>query len=194
MRKKCFRFFGGLLKTQENWLNRMSENGWRLTSVRKLTYEFEPCDPGEYEYRVEFVAHQSYDSSRDYRDFLEELGYRVFYKNINLNYSLGKVRYRPWAQKGGRIATSETTYNRELMIVEKRRDGKPFELHTSYSDLARYYREIRGPWLFLFLLFALGAVWKGSFLLALCSLMGLIPTLFYQRQIIRLNRKAKIHE
>ena len=53
------------------------------------------------------------------------MGYSVFYKNINLNYSVGKVRWRPWAEIGGRIATNTTTFNRELLIVEKENDGKP---------------------------------------------------------------------
>ena len=30
MSKKCYRFFGGLLNTQEKWLNKMSEKGYRL--------------------------------------------------------------------------------------------------------------------------------------------------------------------
>ena len=28
MRKKCYRFFGGLLIAQANWLNKMSEKGY----------------------------------------------------------------------------------------------------------------------------------------------------------------------
>ena len=43
----------------------------------------------------------------------------------------GKVRLRPWAEKGGRIATNATTFNRELLIVEKDNDGKP----VSYTHL-----------------------------------------------------------
>ena len=34
------------------------------------------------------------------------------------------VRFRPWAEPGGRIATNATTFNRELLIVEKQADGK----------------------------------------------------------------------
>ena len=30
MRKKCYHFFGGLLNAQANWLNKMSEKGYRL--------------------------------------------------------------------------------------------------------------------------------------------------------------------
>lgn len=31
MSKKCYRFFGGLLTVQKNWLNKMAEKGYRLT-------------------------------------------------------------------------------------------------------------------------------------------------------------------
>jgi len=47
-----------------------------------------------------------------------------------------EVRLRPWAEMGGCIATNATTFNRELLIVEKSNDGKPFELHTSYAEEA----------------------------------------------------------
>ena len=47
MSKKCYRFFGGLLNTQEKWLNKMSEKGYRLVRTGKLLYEFEKCKPDE---------------------------------------------------------------------------------------------------------------------------------------------------
>ena len=162
MSKKCYRFFGGLLNTQEKWLNKMSEKGYRLVRTGKLLYEFEKCKPDEVTYCVEFIGEKSKESSIDYANFLEDMGYKVFFKNINLNYSVGKVRWRPWAERGGRIATNTTTFNREILIVEKANDGKPFELHTSYDDKEKYYRNLRNPWLFLLLMFALFAVTKQS--------------------------------
>lgn len=144
MSKKCYRFFGGLLTAQEHWLNKMSEKGYRLIRAEKMLYEFEACKPDQVKYCVEFIAQKSKANASDYHEFLEGMGYKVFYKNINLNYSVGKVRLRPWAEKGGRIATNATTFNRELLIVEKDNDGKPFELHTSYEDKENYYRTIIG--------------------------------------------------
>ena len=38
MSKKCYRFFGGLLQTQERWLNKMAQRGYRLTTVGKLVH------------------------------------------------------------------------------------------------------------------------------------------------------------
>ena len=134
MSKKCYRFFGGLLNAQANWLNHMSQKGYRLVRTGRMLYEFEKCNPDEVTYCVEFIGEKSKDNATDYANFLEDMGYKVFFKNINLNYSVGKVRLRPWAEMGGYIATNATTFNRELLIVEKANDGKPFELHTSYAD------------------------------------------------------------
>lgn len=117
MSKKCYRFFGGLLNTQEKWLNKKAQNGYRLIRTVKLLYEFKKCKPNQVKYCVEYIGEKSQNSAKDYHDFLEDMGYKVFYKNINLNYSVGKVRWRPWAEKGGRIATNATTFNRELLIV-----------------------------------------------------------------------------
>ena len=194
MSKKCYRFFGGLLTVQKNWLNKMAEKGYRLIRTGKLLYEFEKCKPGQVQYCVEFIGQKSKANAEDYHDFLEEMGYSVFYKNINLNYSVGKVRWRPWAEIGGRIATNTTTFNRELLIVEKPNDGKPFELHTSYADKEKYYRNLRNPWLFLLLLFALFAIIKHSIVLGIFSLVSAIPSILYQLQIINVRQKAKTWE
>lgn len=194
MNKKCYRFFGGLLATQEKWLNKMSEKGYRLIRTGKLLYEFEECKPNQVKYCVEFIGEKSKRNSADYKAFLEDMGYTVFYKNINLNYSVGRVRWRPWAEKGGRIATNATTFNRELLIVEKENDGKPFELHTSYEDKASYYSNLRNPWLLLLLLFGLLGVINRSFVAVIIALVSLIPVIVYQVQIMKLKREANTKE
>lgn len=194
MNKKFYRFFGGLLTAQENWLNKMSEKGYRLIRTGKLLYEFEECKPGQFQYCVEFIGQKSKENAQNYHDFLEEMGYSVFYKNINLNYSVGKVRWRPWAEKGGRIATNATTFNRELLIVEKENDGKPFELHTSYEDKESYYNNLRNPWLLLLLMFAVFTVVNQSVILGILALISLIPVILYQSQIMKNRREAKTKE
>lgn len=100
MSKKCYRFFGGLLNTQEKWLNKMSEKGYRLVRTGKLLYEFEKCKPDEVIYCVEFIGEKSKESSIDYANFLEDMGYKVFFKNINLNYSCWKSSLAPMGRKG----------------------------------------------------------------------------------------------
>ena len=194
MSKKCYRFFGGLLNTQEKWLNKMSEKGYRLVRTGKLLYEFEKCKPDEVTYCVEFIGEKSKESSIDYANFLEDMGYKVCFKNINLNDSVGKVRWRPWAERGGRIATNTTTFNREILIAEKTNDGKPFELHTSYDDQEKYYRNLRNPWLSLLLMFALFAVTKQSIIFGIFALVSVIPGSIYQIQIMKIRKEAKTQE
>lgn len=194
MSKKCYRFFGGLLQTQERWLNKMAQRGYRLTAVGKLAYHFKECQPGKVVYKVDFIGHKSHRNAQDYHDFLEDVGYKVFYKNINLNYSIGKLKFRPWAEKGGRIATHQTTFNRELLIVEKENDGRPFELHTFWEDQTEYYRSIRNPWLTLFVMLALFAVIYGSWHFFLWALLTALPVVFYQYQIIKAKKESKVQE
>lgn len=194
MSKKYYRFFGGLLTAQANWLNKMSEKGYRLIRTGKMLYEFEECKPNQVKYCVEFIGQKSKDNAKDYYDFLEDMGYKVFYKSINLNYSIGKVRWRPWAEKGGRIATNATTFNRELLIVEKANDGKPFELHTSYEDKESYYSNLRNPWLLMVLMFAIFTVVNRSIVLGMLTLILLIPVLVYQAEIMKNRHEAKTKE
>ena len=191
---KKYRFFGSFLTAQEKWLNKLSSQGYRLIRVGKLLYEFEYCQPNEVQYRVEFIGEKSREKAEDYRIFLEELGYRVFYKNINLSYSIGKVRYRPWADKGGRIATNSTTYDRELFIIEKKNDGTPFEIHTSKDDMIWYYSKLRNPWLcFLAIFGAMGIIFR-SIVCGTFAAFSIVPMLLYQMKIVKLKKEKRLEE
>ena len=148
MSKKYYRFFWGFLDKQKKWLNEMADKGLRLVNTGRAWYEFEDCEPSKYRYAVEFVGEKSKQSAKEYASFLEDCGYRVLFKNLNLDYSVGKVIVRPWADKGGRIATTKGSYNKELLIVEKENDGKDFELHTDENDVIEYKKTVRKPWIF----------------------------------------------
>ena len=193
MKKYCF--FGSFLSAQEKWLNKMASKGYRLVRTEKLMYEFEECQPNEFQYHVEFIGEKSKEHAEEYKRFLEdEMGYRVMYKNINLNYSVGKVRYRPWAEKGGRIATNSTTFNRELLIVEKENDEKPFELHTSYDDMISYYKILQKPWLFMAIVFGILGIAMRSALFGAFAVISLMPLIFYQISLSKLKREANTKE
>ena len=194
MSKKYFRFYGGLIASQEKWLNRMATNGYRLIRTTKAIYEFEKCDPGQYQYRVEFVGHKSKPAAEDYARFLEDYGYQVFYKNINLNYSIGKVQVRPWADKGGRLATNSSTYNRELLIVEKVNDGVPFELHTTYEDKQVYYKSMRKPWIFLLIISAILSIPLGQIVWGVFAIISVIVLIVFQIELSKLKEQADIEE
>lgn len=190
--KKCYRFFGGFIDTQEKWLNKMVSEGYRLVSTGKITYEFEQCKPNEYQYAVEFIAQHGLKSAQNYRSFLEELGYKIFYKNINFNFSFGKVKWRPYGSGTGQISTNPGTYSKELFIIEKRADGKPFELHTTNSDKSNYYKPLRNAWLTITTLFLVLSIWqfitaraytKEVIVFAILGVLCLVPTIKYQKKI-----------
>ena len=143
-------------------------------------YEFEPCAPGQYQYCVEFVGEKSKQGADDYVRFLEDCGYRVFYKNINLNYAVGKVRVRPWANQGGKIATNATTYNRELLIVEK----------VSQRDC----KNRRKPWLFLFVWSAAAGVIFRQKVWWLFAAVALAALIAFQVELAELKKQGKIQE
>lgn len=194
MSKKCYRYYGGLLVSQANWLNKMAKKGYRLIRTGKILYEFEECTPGQYQYCVEFIGQKSKESATDYAHFLEDVGYRVFFKNINLNWNVGKVVVRPWAEQGGRLATNSTTFNRELLIVEKETDGNPFELHTTYEDKANYCRQMRRPWLYLFLVSVVLGILMRTWVWGVFGAISVVGLLMCQIELFRLDKQAKTKE
>lgn len=193
-KKTCRRFFGGMLGAQERWLNRMAAEGWRLSGCGVASYTFEPAEPGAVQYAVEYVAHKSPQDVQDYKAFLEEMGCRVFYKNLNWHYSVGKAELRPWAERGGRVATRRTTLDKELLIVEKPNDGRPFALHTTLEDVSGLYAVLARPWLFMALVFIGAGLMAGLPALAAIGLLVLAPGLFCSLEAARLARQAQTCE
>ena len=209
MSKTVFRYFFDFHDGQEKWLNHMAEDGYRLKKCGRLTYTFDECRPKEYEYAVEFVGERSYSKAKDYRKYLESMGFHTFTKNINFNFSYGKVRWRPYAKGMGQIAASPGGFNKELLILEKKRDGKLFELHTDIHDKLSTYKTVRRAYAWSVLMIALlGAMtflpnvlsvsepvtWGlRSALLILFSLF-VIPTVKYSSLVKFLKEESKAFE
>lgn len=200
--KKIIRYFGGFIETQEKWLNSMSEKGYHLVRTGRLIYEFEECIPYKYIYCVDFVAHKSYGELKEYKQFLKDIGYQVISKNANLNWSVGKVRWRPYGDGFGKIATSPGNYNKELLIVKKENDRKPFELHTTIEDKMFYYKVQRNAYLSLFLLTIFLFSWVyyktsqitiyNSVILVFAFLL-LFPTVLLQKRYTHLRKQSMLN-
>ena len=154
MNRRVFRFFFDFLDGQVKWLNGMASQGYRLRACGKLSYVFEECEPGAYEYAVVYVGNESGDEAQKYRQYLESMGFRAFTKNINLNFSMGKLRWRPYAKVGGQIATLPGALNKELLILEKKKDGTSFELHTTARDKQMIYSAVRNMYMYAAILLA----------------------------------------
>lgn len=176
---KVLKFFGPFLEKQQEWLNEMASNGYRLVKAGKAIYEFEECEPDDYLYAVEYVGNMDYEELKKYYEFLEEIGYTVYYKNINLNYSVGKVKFRLYKKKPYIPVTNSTSHNKEILIVEKKNDGKEFKLHTTKDDVIAYYKEFIRVYATMFSLCAVLAIVLKSIVLGVLAALFLIPTLVY---------------
>ena len=149
-----YRYFGPMLKAQAKWLNEMSLRGWRLADTGKMDYSFIPCEPGEYQYAVDFVGNLSRAHGDDYAAFLSCFGYRTWFKNVNLLWTRGKARWNPAGVPGARISSDRTNLDRELLIVERRAEPGEFRLYTSAEDEIEVLRDMRRRSLYPVLIFA----------------------------------------
>ncbi len=193
MEKIYHRFFAGLLLSQEKWLNKTARGGYRLKSTDKTTCTFEES-ADEWEYRVEYVDYMPKGEADGYVGFLRELGYEVFFKNINLNYSMGKVYFNPFNKKCNRLVSDATNLNREILIVGKRKDSKPFQLRTSNDDKIRYFLALSYPWFGFTAAFAVTAVIMKSAVMAAVAGVFLITTIIIIINLLRLKKEHRLHE
>ena len=76
MRKVVYKWFSAWEhEKEEKWLDEMCQKGYGLESVSFCRYEFAPCEPGEYSYRLEMLDNMpSHSESVDYIKFIEETG------------------------------------------------------------------------------------------------------------------------
>lgn len=209
MSKTVFRYFFDFLDGQEKWLNSMAESGYRLKKCGKITYTFDKCKPDEYEYAIEFVGDKSYSKTNDYRKYLESMDFRTFTKNINLNFSYGKIKWKPYAKGMGQIATSPGGFNKELLILEKKRDGKSFELHTDIHDKLDIYKAVIRAYGWAILMVALLGVmtfipnvvstsasmaWALRVVLLIFGGLFAVPTMKYSSLVKYLKEEGKTFE
>lgn len=61
---------------EEDWLRKMSLNGWAFKKFYLGFYTFEPCEPGEYNYQIDLIDNWNGDKD-DYASFMEDAGVEV---------------------------------------------------------------------------------------------------------------------
>ncbi len=191
MSKSVKKFFWLFLTSQEQWLNKMSDDGWRLVGTAVSGYEFEECEKGKYRYKAVYIANLSKASAEKYVTSLKECGYRAIYKNVNLNYSTGKVEYRPWAEEGGRGATEKTTLHKELLIIEKENDGTEFSLCPTFEQRYAAYNRLR-LWGIIGLVVALVLAIAGkSVIWGIVAFLPLVWAVLFYLEIRKLKKSIK---
>ncbi|MGL4874624.1 MAG: DUF2812 domain-containing protein [Clostridium sp.] len=179
------------LDAQEKWLNNEAKKGNRLIKANKLIYVFEKCNQSEYEYKVEFVGNKSLSEMIKYKEFLESIGYKIFNKNLNLNYSIFKFKFRPYADKHAKIATNPGVINKELFIVEVKKTDNKFELHTEPNDLICYYLNIRNMYLSILAILLFIPIMNIAKYGKLYLLILLPPLIYIVYKVVKYNNLLK---
>lgn len=155
---KKIRYFLDFMDRQQAWLNAMAEKGYRLVKTTRMGYEFTECEPHKYHYVVQYVAEKSRAELKDYRLYLEEMGYVYYGKNINIQYGYkAKVRYN-----GERLqlASNPGVLNQELLIIEVPKNEE-LTLFTTARECYRYYLRITNVFI-LATLFLVAMAFFGS--------------------------------
>lgn len=153
-----YRFFGPMILSMENWLNRMSSIGNRLVDTGKMSWDFEPCSRGKYEYRVEYAGQLNLEKNENYLQYFRDKGYNVLTKPLNLNFSLGKAQIRTDDEGEPMVVTKNNVLDKEIIIIEKLADGTPFDIPTNNLDRTRYLKPLFRTWIVLSVLMAALAI------------------------------------
>ena len=163
---------------EEQWLQEMAAQGQALIHYKWVHYVFEPCEPGEYLYRVEFLEHMAYrPESRLYLQFLEDMDIECV------------GTWMHWA------------------VLRKKNSGEPFQILTDYDSRIRQCRKAC-HWYMVFFLFELAILlleaWVGlydyfvygdfSLVFPLCVLIILLFVLGIGNQYRRLRRTLKRYQ
>lgn len=72
---KKFRLYWDTEKETE-WLNQMAKDGWNITGFTLGLYNFEKCEPGEYQYQID-TSDKLFNVSDKYKEFMESIGVEI---------------------------------------------------------------------------------------------------------------------
>ena len=172
-------FWAWEFEKEEKWLNEFAKKGYALTDVGFCRYDFEPCAPGAYEYRLVFLEHfPSHKESADYIRFMEETGAEY----------IGSVQRWVYFRKAAR--------------------DDAFQIYSDSDSKINHFKRIRGVlWTLAVLEFAvsllnlsIGAVNSSAFNFGvalpnfLLGLLILYGALFFTRIINRLKKEQFLYE
>ena len=103
---------------EEAWINEKAAEGLAFTHYIFCRYTFEPCEPGEYTYRVHYMEKGCLhpDSARFLR-FVEDSGVEVVSRYVN------------W------------------VFMRKKTAAGPFDLFSDIDSLLTHYSRVSGIWL-----------------------------------------------
>ena len=82
---------------EEKWLNEMAAKGLALVDYSIFRYSFEPCEPGEYSFKIQLLEHNpNHPESEQYIRFMEETGAEQVASYLNWVYFRKKTSEGPF--------------------------------------------------------------------------------------------------
>ena len=107
---------------QEKWLNKMAQRGLRLVSVNYTAYEFETCDPGQYEYHIEVVKGKTKEEILDRQRYLARRGIKSIPKSISNNRTVGNAKAHSIGSGESQVVIVPDLKLPELLILERTKE------------------------------------------------------------------------
>ena len=90
-------FFAWEYEKEEKWLNEMAAKGLALVDYTFCRYSFEPCEPGEYSFKIQLLEHRpNHPESEQYIRFMEETGAEQVASYLNWVYFRKKTAEGPF--------------------------------------------------------------------------------------------------
>ena len=90
-------FFVWDFDKEEKWLNEMAAKGLALVDYSIFRYSFEPCEPGEYSFKIQLLEHNpNHPESEQYIRFMEETGAEQVASYLNWVYFRKKTAEGPF--------------------------------------------------------------------------------------------------
>lgn len=122
MRKIVHKFFGIWdYDKEEKWLCEMAAKGLGLIAVGFCRYEFEDCEPGAYQYRLEYLKERpNQPESVKYLEFLEETGVEQVGSYLNWVYLRKKTAdgdFELFSDRSSQIAHLNRINHLALVII-----------------------------------------------------------------------------
>jgi len=155
----------------------MAEKGYRLVEVSTFGYRFERCLKSEYIYEVIYRGYRRKEVSIPYINRLLDSGYNVFIKGLNRTMSSEKLKLKHGLGEVYNPKFSPRDGYKDVLIIEKKNDGKTFEWISPKDNNLRDLKYMRAIALGLTILFIV------LFFLAMTSektaLAGIFAILFF---------------
>ena len=140
-----FKRFIDPINGQERFLNKCSQQGYKLEKVGLLFYKFSKAKSHKH-YAVQYIGDSTDHESKEYLQMLKEMGFKV----VRCPYNMGKkslLGFKLRFHKNGAVFKG---LNKEILIIES--DGQcmdEIDLYNNYDEMVEYTKTERNVLLYV---------------------------------------------